>query len=360
VKGINSYAINTFPEPSAANPVRSILSFSLDAVVDKENKFSKVSDDIFNLSANNSGEAKLQVTVSKQSTNLVNELGVFVVDDASGAIGGILPNSPGYAKAALEKSKVILSGIANLPNGYNPSASDLSRLMQFAPDQNLRFYLLKNNTTADDVKRNGVGSDLQFSLVQKVTDLGADGFSLDFTDIKVNIKTAKDSLPLGTALQGSAEGEVLDLRGVSGTVKANFTLNREAAYNDFVGFYKVDDVSGSVGGLKPGDAGYAQAALKARAGGIDLQVANQGTGMFADKQLTGGAIWAPFLIVNGTVDEVLNGKTNQVYFNYLGANSDKVDHVRLLGNNTFGFEDLSGGGDRDFNDVIVRANLTVV
>jgi phosphodiesterase/alkaline phosphatase D-like protein/arylsulfatase A-like enzyme len=31
VQGINSYATNTFPEPSAANPVHSILSFSLDA-----------------------------------------------------------------------------------------------------------------------------------------------------------------------------------------------------------------------------------------------------------------------------------------------------------------------------------------
>jgi hypothetical protein len=31
VQGINSYAANTFPEPSAANPVRSILSFSVDA-----------------------------------------------------------------------------------------------------------------------------------------------------------------------------------------------------------------------------------------------------------------------------------------------------------------------------------------
>jgi phosphodiesterase/alkaline phosphatase D-like protein/arylsulfatase A-like enzyme len=31
VQGINSYATNTFPEPSTANPVRSILSFSLDA-----------------------------------------------------------------------------------------------------------------------------------------------------------------------------------------------------------------------------------------------------------------------------------------------------------------------------------------
>lgn len=30
---------------------------------------------------------------------------------------------------------------------------------------------------------------------------------------------------------------------------------------------------------------------------------------------------------------------------YLGANTDKVDHIQLLGNNTFGFEDLANGGE---------------
>jgi hypothetical protein len=29
----------------------------------------------------------------------------------------------------------------------------------------------------------------------------------------------------------------------------------------------------------------------------------------------------------------------------------------MLGDNTFGFEDLRGGGDKDFNDVIVKVNL---
>lgn len=47
-----------------------------------------------------------------------------------------------------------------------------------------------------------------------------------------------------------------------------------------------------------------------------------------------------------------------VYFPFLGANTEKVDHLRLLGSNIFGFEDLVNGGDRDFNDVIVQVNLS--
>jgi hypothetical protein len=48
-----------------------------------------------------------------------------------------------------------------------------------------------------------------------------------------------------------------------------------------------------------------------------------------------------------------------VYFSFLGANSDKVDHVRMLGNNVFGFEDLPNGGDFDYNDIIVKVDLTL-
>ena len=37
-----------------------------------------------------------------------------------------------------------------------------------------------------------------------------------------------------------------------------------------------------------------------------------------------------------------------------------MDHIRLLGNNVFGFEDLAGGGDKDYNDVVLKVNLSVV
>jgi hypothetical protein len=49
-----------------------------------------------------------------------------------------------------------------------------------------------------------------------------------------------------------------------------------------------------------------------------------------------------------------------VYFPFLEGNADKIDHIRLLGSNIFGFEDLPNGGDKDFNDVIVKVNVSVV
>ncbi|MDK2410174.1 cadherin-like domain-containing protein [Aphanizomenon sp. 202] len=337
----------------------------------------KIADDIFKIS-NSGGKSKIKVTLTERSSNLVNELGVFTVDDAQGNIHGIAPGTAGYAQAALDRSKVIFSAITNLPNGFN--TDNLTHLLEFNSGDNLRFLLVKNGTI--DSVHNGITptTDILFSDLssQKITDLGVGGFSLawkdgsnnntDFKDLVVNIKSTNDLLPLGTNLQGQQQGEVLDLRGITQDVKANFTVNREAAFNNLVGFYQVADENGGIDidgngtvDFRPGDSGYAQAAVKVRVAGIDLGVNNQGTATFTDKTLKGGSIFAPFILTNGrTVDQVLNGQVDQAYFAYLGANADKVDHIRLLGNNVFGFEDLVGGGDKDYNDIIVKVNLGVV
>ncbi|MBD2562466.1 DUF4114 domain-containing protein [Nostoc linckia FACHB-391] len=43
----------------------------------------------------------------------------------------------------------------------------------------------------------------------------------------------------------------------------------------------------------------------------------------------------------------------------MGANTLKANQIRLLGNNAFGFEDLANGGDKDYNDLIDRVNLSI-
>jgi hypothetical protein len=97
--------------------------------------------------------------------------------------------------------------------------------------------------------------------------------------------------------------------------------------------------------------------MATRVPNLNLRVANQATAVF-DAQLTTGKLYAPFMVIQDTVEGVLAGRTNQVYFPYASANPDKLDHIRLLGNNVFGFEDLGGGGDRDFNDMLVKVQLT--
>jgi hypothetical protein len=127
-----------------------------------------------------------------------------------------------------------------------------------------------------------------------------------------------------------------------------------SSYDDFVGFYRVDDPTGRIGTLNPNDPGYARAA-------IERSVANYNKNVGTVTTVSGGGILAPYIIANGTAENFLannpnNQKSNNAPQAY-GANPDKIEHMRLLGDNKFGFEDAFGGGDRDFNDAVIQLQL---
>jgi uncharacterized protein YkwD len=152
------------------------------------------------------------------------------------------------------------------------------------------------------------------------------------------------------------------------TIAINFTgVGADAYFRNYGGFYRVEDIQGTVldtdgKSYAPKDSGYVNAALRRS------QVANEGVqldrnGLSNTVNLKGGYIYAPFLVVNASVNDVLNSKsiatTPQVYFDYVAANADGFRHTQYLGANKFGFEDLYGGGDKDYNDLIFQVNAKV-
>ncbi|MEH1804675.1 DUF4347 domain-containing protein [Nostoc sp.] len=354
------------------------ISTSISAVNDEiPNRLTNPNDDVFNITGQND-KATLEVKLTGHNSPLVNELGLFTVDDPQGTINGIAPGAEGYAQAAILRSQVILSAIANTPNGFD--TNNLSTLLQLNSGQNFRFLLVQDGTL-DSVRNdpNSIGK-LLFSNVstQKITDLGDNSFSLgwkdasgksstDFNDLVVKINQTDQALPLGTNLQGEFQGELIDLRDVQQSVEAEFNVYREASYNNYVGFYQVTDENGGIdtngdgiADVLTGQAGYTQAAVRGKIAGIDLSVSNQGSATY-NGVFQPGAIFAPFIIVNATPDTLLDDNSSNdpaVYFPFLGANSDHTDHISLLASNTFGFEDLANGGDKDFNDLIIKVNLT--
>jgi hypothetical protein len=156
-----------------------------------------------------------------------------------------------------------------------------------------------------------------------------------------------------------SNGLLLDLQDITGDVAISFVVGREAAFDNFVGFYAVTDTSGGidvdgngVADLLPGESGYTEAALSSRVDAINLTTPNNVETEF-EAQVPGGSLYAPFLMVNGTPEEADSG---QVYFAFPAANADGIAHIRLS-NGTMGFEDTFGGGDNDFNDLTVSFEL---
>lgn len=115
--------------------------------------------------------------------------------------------------------------------------------------------------------------------------------------------------------------------------------------------YKVDDFSGTIDGIAPGEKGYAAAAeahaYHTVAG--KTKVMAPGNGAFASHEFVGadaGDLIAMRLFTHG-----------KVYYGFEAANEsvdgEKTSHLWNYGRNTWGFEAADGGGNHDFNDLVV-------
>lgn len=334
----------------------------------------------------NGNQLNLLTNLISTNTSNVNELGVFKVDNDQGYINGLAPDSPDYLKEALsrDRTQVLFSAITDRPNGF--TVEQIQRVLDLSLDHKFGFYVIENNTTdtvQNQLKETGetnIPIFLSTSPNLTISESTGGRYQLDWSDsaigsegansLIVETQGSQEKLVEGSQLQGNAQSEVLDLRKLKGTVNIEASLYREAGYNNTVGFYAVDlegKVVDPLTGLAVTDSptkdnaeDYLQKALQHRVN-IALSVENQST-ITQVAQLQGGLLYAPFLVQDGSFlmleDNDLSNDP-QVFFPYLGVNSDKVDHLRLLGNNLFGFEDLTGGGDLDYNDVIVKVNLLV-
>ncbi|MEM6404442.1 MAG: cadherin repeat domain-containing protein, partial [Cyanobacteria bacterium P01_D01_bin.116] len=292
---------------------------------------------------NGEDSTNIRFTLVNNDTENVNEVGVFAVDDQQGNVDGFAPGSEGYLKAALQRSQVIFSAIADRPAGFD--LEDIESVLEVDGDARLGFYLVSNGTTDTalaELEASGTTNLPIFfsdSSNLQIADLDGNGFNLnwsdqiggsDFNDMELSVQLTQNIPTLGTNLQGQPNKELIDLSNQTGEVSVSVEVHREAAFDSVIGFYQVADSNGGIDtnsdgvvDFNPGDTGYTQAALTNRVTGLDLlKTDNQQTTTF-DGTMTGGSILASFIVVDGTVDEALNNDA-EVYFSFLGANSDGV------------------------------------
>jgi VCBS repeat-containing protein len=213
---------------------------------------------------------------------------------------------------------------------------------------------------------------------------GTDSFSYKVNDGSLNSNIATVSItvtpvndtPIWTSTAPTSftlttgNSRIYQVAGNAGiTTSLNFVFaERHAAYNNEIGVYRVDDAAGRIGALNPGDAGYAQAALAAdRATVIFASGASQG--LSKTLFVAAGQFYGIYLIQNASTTawrrlnpENKTTKTPQAFFSVQAANSDHFDHLKTscatdkAGNAglTLKWEDLTGGGDHDYDDAIIN------
>jgi hypothetical protein len=149
----------------------------------------------------------------------------------------------------------------------------------------------------------------------------------------------------------------------SGPTAVRFNIvYRDALFNDELAVYRVDNSAGAIGTLNPGDPGYLAAAWQRAQ--VVFASGSSPTTPDTTLQFNGGDLLVYFIVQNDTLSSL---KTNNPGNHLNGSpiaflsldrlNPDAVDHVVGFGNATdgysqFGFEDWTGGGDRDYDDIV--------
>ena len=151
--------------------------------------------------------------------------------------------------------------------------------------------------------------------------------------------------------QGLVPG--LNFLGMPQAVKLRLDISREAHLTNKLGFYRAIDLDGGVRDaltgdtLYPGDLGYGQAALSvANTRNLpgDLTVAGD----------RGVEQYTPTIYEDAVLFPYARSSEGSTYFAFAAANPDGISHFRVIGRNTFGYEDLPASrSDFDYDDAIL-------
>ncbi len=205
----------------------------------------------------------------------------------------------------------------------------------------------------------------QGTLAQAETQAG-DSLAVFVDGTEAGAPQVKMTTPFGFVDFASSDGGVRVARPVAVAETVGGADNQQAVVRVrqngedslAVTFYKVDDFNGAIGGLNPGEAGYAAAAQSRAyqfAGGA-TSLAGPGYGNYTQAMLQG---------VNAgdhVAMSLVNQSSGATFWAFSQANEQvggqSVGHLWSYGLNTWGWEDTRGGGDHDFNDLIVQLDFT--
>lgn len=341
--------------------------------------------------------AKLKFTLSGTNTDSINEVGIFTVDDDLGTINGVAPGSEGYEQLALGgvRSRAIFTGL----DGSLMDGETLTRFLNYDVGSKVGFYMVTDGTSDMALSDTPLyfyrpKPQVLFSFPEENVNLfdesqtldplqvtsNGDVFTLAWEDdsndgdyddmvftMEVSDPAESDLLSLSSRRQGDVQKEVIDLSILEDgeSITANIEISGESIIESTVGLYRIVDGQGTVVDpisgteLTPEDDGYLTAAISQR-------VFEFGKDDSGSVELEAG-FYAPYIVVNATAEQwALSNPTNFPHFDsfayvpFLAADGSefKYEHLALLGDNTFGFEDTRIAiSDFDFDDMIMQVSF---
>jgi hypothetical protein len=298
--------------------------------------------------ADTSSPAALVMRASlKSSSSTVNQIG-YVALNATESLS--------LSYDLVKERGTLLFG--TLSNNDVPDTTKMSfqRDINLINGQKLMFFEVVDNTLEALLKSGSLDSSFRTLDVTKLTDISATAAK---GGSSLNLFLSSGVSGLGELISSQmGDAPVFDFSSLSGqNLTGDVLIAREASYDSTIGFYKLERTDGAVRDsltnslVLPGELGYAAAALRSTnlfSGFGSLATANR-TNKTADLAAFNDAgLLAPFARV---------ANTGETYFSFAAANSDGLSHFRVLGSGVLGLEDIKGGGDRDFDDLIVAFNF---
>jgi cyclophilin family peptidyl-prolyl cis-trans isomerase len=280
-----------------------------------------------------------------------SEVAYFVVDDPSGRIGSLLPGDAGYAAAAIQRAVSIFT--ARQGSGANQT-------LAVEGGQHLAFLLVQNSTLArlravnpsnspngpvqaffslkaannDNFEHALINYDaVSGRMILGFEDLTGGG-DRDYNDRVIAIRLVGDTGPMPALRAPGSPGHNVTLTATKMEVRRALTRPGTPATVGEVGLFLVDDPSGRIGHLNPGDPGYAQVALARRQLLFNPAAPTGTTNSFT---LPGGSVIGFYVIESGSAASFLANNPNnnlsqapRAYFSFTAANPDGVEHFRTV------------------------------
>lgn len=141
-------------------------------------------------------------------------------------------------------------------------------------------------------------------------------------------------------------------------------LPSQSAFDSEIGFFRVDAADGAIGNLRPGDQGYFAAAMARRQVAFSPTAAAAGGSV--NMPVAGGQLLVMYLVQGDTSANLMaKNPTNSTadptdpvaFFGFAAASADRFSHLLVADDPAssqaiYAWEDLTGGGDRDYNDAV--------